>query len=220
MQKRRAPRWLGYLGPAIVIVGAAAAVLMIWYTQHARPHAGAVIDKIAIDPSHTVVLREEAGGPRSFIELHEGDTVKWQALIPHYAGSPGRRAVAWSDIAITVRVERDARAEVFAFERGNAAKIGALRLAPEHEPITTETSGPITLSDHLRSYEIVGGKGWHQVIAIDLRTGLGVWRVDLGPEPITAGGVDKHGIWLQQGQKRRVLDPATGGEHRDIPPVN
>lgn len=220
MQTRRAPRWLGYLGPAILIVGAAAAGAAVWYMEHARPEAGAVIDTIVIDPTHTVVLRAEAGGDRSFIEVHEGDKLKWQALIPHYAGEPGRPAIAWSDVSITVRVERGPSAEVFAFERGKAAKIGGLRLAVEHEPITTQPTGPITLTDHVRSYELVGGAGWNQIIAIDLHTGKGVWKDDLGPEPITAGGIDEHGIWLQQGQNRRVLDPATGSEHRDIRPVN
>jgi hypothetical protein len=138
--------------------------------------------------------------------------VKWQALIPHYAGKPGRPGVAWSDIAITVRVERDARAEVFAFLRSNAVKLGGLRLAEEHEPITTQAQGPITLTVHLRSYEIVGGSGWNQIIAIDLHTGKGVWKVDLGPDPVTAGGVDEHGVWLLQGEKRRLLTPATGME--------
>jgi hypothetical protein len=220
MAPSRAPRWLGYLGPAIVIVGAAVAAIAIWYMQHARPRAGAVVDTFAIDPQHTIVVRAEEGGDRSFLELREGDTVKWQALIPHYAGRPGRPGVAWSDLAVTVRVERDSRAEVFSFLRSNASKLGGLRLAPEHEPITTQAQGPITLTDYARSYEIVGGRDWNQIIAIDLHTGKGAWKVDLGADPITAGGIDEHGIWLQQGEKRRVLDPATGAEHRDIRPLN
>lgn len=220
MQTRRAPRWLGYLGPAIVILGVAVAALAIWYMQHARPRVGEVVDTLAIDPQHSIVVRAEDGGDRSFLELREGDTVKWQALIPHYAGRPGRPGIAWSDIAITVRVERDTRAEVFAFLRSNAVKLGGLRLAQEHEPITTQAQGPITLSDLARSYEIVGGADWNQVIAIDLHTGKGVWKVDLGPGPITGGGVGEHEIWLQQGGIRRGFDPATGAEHRDIRPVN
>lgn len=220
MAQTRAPRWLGYLGPAIVIVGVAVAALAIWYMQHARPHAGAVIDTFAIDPQHSIIVRAEDGGERSFLEVHEGDKVKWQALIPRYAGKPGRPGVAWSDIAITVRVERDARAEVFSFLRSNAAKLGGLRLAPEHEPITTQAQGPITLQDHARSYEIVGGRDWNQIIAIDLHTGKGVWKVDLGPDPITAGGVDEHGVWLQQGEKRRLLNPATGVEQLANRPLN
>jgi hypothetical protein len=218
--QRRAPRWLGYLGPAIVIVGAAVAGLAIWYVQHARPEVGAVIDTLPIDATHSIVVRAESGGDRSFLELREGDAVTWQALIPRYAGAPGRPGIAWSDLAVTVRVERGPRAEVFSFLRSNAYKLGGLRLAPEHEPITTQTQGPITLSDHERSYEIVGGTDWNQIIAVDLHTGTGVWKVDLGPEPIRAGGVDALGVWLEQGQKRRILAPATGVEHRDFRPVN
>ena len=109
---------------------------------------------------------------------------------------------------------------MFAFLRASAVKLGGLRLAPEHEPITTQAQGPITLSDGARSYEIVGGADWNQVIAIDLHTGKGVWKVDLGPGTITDGGVDEHGIWLQQGPSRRRFDPATGAEHRDIRSLN
>ena len=44
--------------------------------------------------------------------------------------------------AVTVRVERDGRAEVFAFAiAATPTKLGAFRLAPEHEPITTAAAG-------------------------------------------------------------------------------
>src|SRR3954468_19271793 len=111
-------RWLGFLGPIIVTVGAAVAVLAAWYVLKARPKAGDVIDTFTIDPKRSIVVRGEQGGKRSFIELHEDGELKWQALIPTYAGAPGRPAVAWGDKAITVRVDREGgRAEVFAFAR-------------------------------------------------------------------------------------------------------
>src|SRR5580765_63769 len=130
-------RRLGWLGPGIVIFGAAVAALGIWYFLHARPKAGELIDAIPLDGGDTLIVRAEANaGERSFVELHHGDDLVWQALIPHYAGARGRPGVAWSPIAITVRVERGGRAEVFGLMRHNAAKIGGdLRLAPEHEPI-------------------------------------------------------------------------------------
>src|SRR5689334_17258004 len=99
--------------------------------QSVRPVAGEVIDTIQMDARRSLVLRKETKSDRSFIELRDGDTVKWQALIPHYAGSKGRPAVAWSEKAVTVRVERDRRAEVFAFALQNAQKLGAYRLAVE-----------------------------------------------------------------------------------------
>ena len=210
----RAPRrsHLGWLGPVIVIVGVAVAGVAIWYMRAARPVPGDVIDTIAIDPHRTIVVREEASSEHSFIELREGETVKWQALIPHYAGAKARPAIAWSDRAVTVRVERNGRAEVFAFSLGTAQKLGAFRLAPEHEPIEMEPTGPITFTDHVRSYEIVGATTWHQLIAIDLTKGAGAWKVDLGAAPIEASGVARGLVWISQGGARRWFDAATGRE--------
>lgn len=216
MAKRR----LGLLGPIIVIVGAIAAGVATWYMVSVRPKAGEVIDRIAIDNGAEIVIRREQGGPRSFIELHEKGALKWQALIPPYAGAPGRPAIAWNDRAITVRVDRDSgRAEVFAFTRSTSSKLGALRLAQAHEPIRIHPEGPITLTDHVRSYEIVGGADWHELIAIDLKTGEGVWRTPLGQAPITAGGVEAGKIWLEQQGKKRWIDAATGREEAVTQPA-
>ena len=206
-------RRLGLLGPIIVLVGAIAAGLGTWYMVAARPEPGDVIDTIALDPNAKLVIRGERGGKRSFVELHEGGKLKWQALIPPYAGEPGRPAVAWSDSAVTVRVDRDSgRAEVFAFSRSTASKLGALRLAQAHEPIRIHRDGPITFTDHQRSYELVGGADWHEMIAIDLTSGEGVWRAVLGKTPIRAGGVEAGKVWIEQGEMRRSFDAATGRE--------
>lgn len=199
-----------YLGPILFFIGAAVAGLAAWYVLYARPTPGAVIDTIHVDKGVDLVVRAEDGGDRSFLELHVGGELKWQALIPHYAGSKGRPAVAWCPSAVTVRVARDGHAEVFAFATVDARKIGGYKLAPEHEPITTQPEGPITLTDGARAYELVGGTDWHQIVGIDLATGKGIWKRDLGASPITDGGVDGSGIWLVQDGKRRLLDPATG----------
>jgi len=201
-----------YLGPIILVVGVAAAILGILYFRHAQPRPGAVIDTIPVDKDVELVVRGEDGGPRSFLELHMNGEVKWQALIPHYAGAKGRPALAWSPTEVTVRVERDGHAEVFAFAMRDAQKIGGYKIAPEHDPITTQAEGPITLTDHVRAYELVGGADWHQIAAIDLATGKGVWKRDLGAPTITDGGVDGSGVWLVQGGKRRLLDAATGAD--------
>jgi hypothetical protein len=206
-------RRLGLLGPILVLVGAAVAAVGTWYVISARPQAGDVIDTFAIGEGAKIVVRGEQGGPRSFIELHEQGALKWQALIPRYAGAPGRPAVAWSDTAITVRVDRDGgRAEVFAFSRATAAKLGALRLAQTHEPIRIHAEGPITLTDHVRSYELVGGADWHELIAIDLATGEGVWKAELGKLPITAASIDGTTVWVEQAGNRRRFDATTGRE--------
>lgn len=212
---------LGLLGPIIVVVGAIVAGVATWYMVHARPKAGDVIDSFAIDDHTKLVVRGEQGGDRSFLELTENGELKWQALIPHYAGAPGRPAVAWSEQAITVRVDRGSgRAEVFAFTRSNASKLGALRLAQAKEPIRTQTQGPITLTDHVRSYELVGGTAGWMLIAIDLANGHGVWEADLGKTPIANGGVAGPKIWLEQAGTRRFFDAATGREDSVTHSVN
>lgn len=220
---RAAPRAkvrLGWLGPAIVGLGAAVAGLGIWFMQSVRPIAGEVIDTVQMDANRSLVLRKELKSDRSFIELHDGPDVKWQALIPHYAGSKGRPAVAWSDRSVTVRVERDGRAEVFAFALNSSAKLGAYRIAVEHEPITTQPQGPITLTDHDRAYELVGGVDWHQVVAVDILKGGGVWKAELGREPVTGAGVERGQVWVEQTAKRRSFDAVTGREINQNKPLN
>ena len=201
-----------YLGIIVVATGAAIAAAMIWFMLHVRPTPGAVLDRITVAPNTEIVIRAEQGSDRNFIELHEHGKLKWQALIPHYAGSPGRPAVAYGPTAVTVRVARDGHAEVFAFSTQSAEKIGGYRIAAEHEPITTHPDGPITLTDHVRAYELAGGSDWHQIAAIDLATGKGQWKRELGPQTITDGGVDAGGVWLVQGGKRRLLDAVTGAD--------
>src|SRR5262249_20584705 len=118
--------------------------------------------------------------------------------------------------AITVRIERGGRAEVFALTRGEAARLPGYRLAVEHEPITTQPTGPLTLSDHVRSYELVGGSDWHQLIAVDLSDGVGVWKTDLGPAPVTGGGLEDGAVWIDQGERHRMFSVLTGREETSV----
>ena len=203
---------LGWLGPAIVIVGACVAAVGVWYFVHARPVAGEVIDEVAIDARARFVIRNEAGGERTFLELWNGDELSWQALVPPYVGTHARRAIAWSPTAVTVRVDRGGRAEVFALAMRDAAKLGGFRLAPEHEPNRVESSGPITLTDHARSYEFVGGPGWHQVVAVELATGHPLWKVDLGATPIATATISAPLLWIYQGDRKRALDLERGSD--------
>jgi len=201
---------LGWLGPIIVAVGAAIAAVGVWFVVTSKPKAGAVIETMKVDDHTTIAIRAEDGGNRNFVELRDGDEVRWQALIPTYAGRPGATGVAWSPGVMSVRVSREGRAEVFALAMHDAAKVGGLRLATEHEPIETQPDGPVTLT---RSYEVVGGSNWHQLIAISLQTGHGLWKVDLGPVPITDGAVEGGIVWLQQGARKRRFVVFTGAEN-------
>lgn len=206
-------RWLG---PTILAVGLAGGGAGVWYMIHARPHAGAVIDTFQVDPDSQLVVRAEDGGDRSFLELdHKGETV-WQALIPHYIGEKGRPAIAWNDVAVTVRVARGGKAEVFALGMHDAAKLGGFRLAPQYEPITTQPRGPITVTDHIRSYEIVGGDKWHQLIAVELRTGKALWKADLGHWEVQDAGVQAPYVWVIQAGQKRYYNVLNGNEDRSL----
>lgn len=201
---------LGWLGPAIVLVGAAVAAVGAWYIVHAKPAAGAVIDTIAIDDRHALVVRAEAGGERAFVELREGDTVKWQALVPHYGGRAGAPGIAWSPTAVSVRVVRDGHAELFALAMHDASKLGGMRLAPQHGPIAEDPTSPVTLTDHVRSYEVVSGHDWHQLVAIDLASGRALWSRELGSAPVRAGGVTQDQVWIDQGAGPQFFRGLTG----------
>jgi hypothetical protein len=144
------------------------------------------------------------------VELRDGDVVTWQALVPHYAGHPGAPGIAWSATAVSVRVVRDGYAELFALAMHNASKLGGMRLAPEHGPITDDPASPVTLTDHVRSYEIVSGPNWHQLVAIDLGSGRALWSRELGAAPVRAGGVTQDLVWLDQGAGREFFRVLTG----------
>jgi hypothetical protein len=203
-------RRLGWLGPAIIIVGAAVAVVGAWYMHHAQPRAGAIVDTVQVASDAEVVIRDEDGGPHSFLELHRDGKVVWEAFIPKYAGRPGAPGIAYSPNAVSVRVSRDGHAEVFALSTHDASKLGGFTLAVEHEPIETQPTGPVTLTDNARSYELVGGRDWHQLIAVDLTSGKGIWKADLGPPPITGGHVDAHAVTIEQGTATKSFDRLTG----------
>lgn len=207
-------RWLGWLGPGIVGIGAAVGALGVWYMVHARPTAGAEIDRVAIDGRRALVVRAEAGGDRAFVELRDGGQVRWQALVPPYGGRPGAPGIAWSPTAVSVRVVRDGHAELFALAMRDASKLGGMRLAPDHGPIAAGTGGPVTLTDHVRSYEVVSGAGWHQLVAIDLASGRALWAHELGPAPVRAGGVTGGQVWIEQATGRRSFVPDTGEERK------
>jgi hypothetical protein len=204
---------LGWLGPAIVGLGVIVAAVGVWWMVTGRPKPGAVIDRIAVGDGRALVVRAEAeGGERNFVELVDGERLVWQALVPPYAGRPGVPGIAWGQNTVTVRVLRDGRAEIFALAMANAAKLGGFKLAPGQGPAIKQTAEPVTLTDHIRSYELVAGAGWRHLVAIDLASGEGLWKQDLGGAAIEAAGIDDHGIWVQQNGTRRTFDARDGSE--------
>ena len=207
---------LGWLGPLIVIVGTAIAGAGLWIMLKNKPTAGAVIDEIHLDARVTVKIRAEASSDRSFIELYVDGELKWQALVPPYAGRPGVPGIAWSDNALSVRVIRDNRAEVFALAMHDASKLGGIHLSPDKGPVLRNPPGPITLGDHVRSYELVSGDGWNQLVAIGLDLGRILWRRDLGSGPIEGGGIENGFVWIQQHGEKRWFNVFSGKEDRSV----
>lgn len=210
---------LGWLGPTIVGIGVAVGAWGAWYMVHARPVAGAEIDRIWIDDRHALVVRAEAGGDRAFVELRDDETVVWQALVPRYGGRPGAPGIAWCPTAVSVRVIRDGHAELFALAMHDASKLGGMRLAPDRGPIAAPADGPVTLTDHVRSYEIVSGPDWHQLVAIDLASGHALWARELGPAPVRAGGVAGGQVWIDQGAGPHAFAALTGRDGEGSGPV-
>jgi outer membrane protein assembly factor BamB len=212
-----ARRRLGWLGPVIVAVGVVVALFLGSRVITGKPQAGAVIDTIVVNERTTLVVRAEAdGGERNFVERHEAtngeDKLIWQAVTPPYAGRPGAPGIAFNDKTVTVRVIRGGRAEVFALAAHDAGKLGGFKLAPGKGPVVKQTSGPVTLSDHVRSFELVEGTGWHQVVAVDLDSGDGVWKQDLAGDAIEAAGIDQDRVWIQQHGTRRLFRARDGVE--------
>lgn len=203
---------LGWLGLAIVLLGAAIAGLMTWFMVSSKPTAGAVVDTLAIDRAQSIVVRAQDGGDNNFIELREGSKVIWQSFIPRYAGRAGAPGIAWNDTAISVRVLRSDRAEVFAIARANGSKLGGFKLAPGKSAAIMQTSGPVTLTDHVRSFEIVSGVGWGQLVAFDLSTGEARWKQDLDGTLIEAGGVEGEFVWIRQAGRTRRFRAVDGSE--------
>ncbi len=206
-------RRLGWIGIAIVALGVVVAAVGVWAIIHGRPKVGAVIDTINVDDHEKLVIHREAdGGERYFVDNVIDGRLMWQAMIPPYGGRPGVPGIAWSQHTVSVRVIRDHRAEIFALSRDNSAKLGGFKLAPGRGPVVKQTVGPVTISDHVKSYELVEGKGWHQLVAFDLATGKGVWLQDLPSDPITDAGLRDGMIWIEQGGVRRSFDVTDGSE--------
>jgi len=157
-------------------------------------------------------VRHEAGGERSFIELVRDGKLAWRALIPPYAGRPGAPGVAWNADVLTVRVMRDQRAELFAVSIRDAAKIGDIKLAPDHGPARKTEHGPVTLTDRVRSYELVEGAAWHQLVVLDLATGHALWKQELGDQKIDDAGVEGSTVWVRQGAITRRFGTRDGVE--------
>jgi hypothetical protein len=193
---RRKPR-LGWLGPALLAVGIAAGSVGAYVLATSRPTPGAVVDVIAIDAEFAILIRgEHGGGTRNFLQLvHVRRGTEWTAMIPRYAGAPGRPAVGWAANAISVRIERAGGPELWSFSTIDASKLGQPSLTeyalgtPVHgaSKVTTATDGT-------RSFEVIDGAEGTRLVAFDLSRGAHLWTRDLDRRPIQAIEVHAGGM--------------------------
>jgi hypothetical protein len=217
-------RRLGWLGPLIVLVGAAAAAFGIWWMSQARSQADKFVDAFALDGETALVVRSERSSARSFLELRHFDgAIAWQAMVPPYAGRVGAPGLAASRDAASVRVVRNNAAEVFGMAMRNAAKLGGFKIASDRpaDALGHTLPAAVTLTDLRYSFELVGQEAsasaaspgvqpWAAIAAVDLATGKKKWDVDLGAAPITAAGITDRAVWVQQGGQLRGFATADG----------
>jgi hypothetical protein len=205
---------LGWLGPAIVLVGLAVGAVGVWWMMKSRPKPGPEIDRIAIDQAWTVIVRREANSDRAMVELVRPDgTVDWQALVPRYAGRPGAPGLAAAKNAISVRVVRT-RPELWVLSTRKATKLGAIGL-DEYAPggwNPAGTSAVVSVGDGVRSYEVVDGTRGSAVVAVDLERGAVLWHREV-PGPVrTVTATPEGKVAVAAADRTYLLDRLTGRE--------
>ncbi|HEY4179837.1 MAG TPA: PQQ-binding-like beta-propeller repeat protein [Kofleriaceae bacterium] len=203
---------LGWLGPAIVIAGLAIGAVGIWIVIKNKPHVGAVIERIDIGKGQELAIRKEDGGDRNFLEMYEKGQLKWESMIPTYAGDATHRAITWGEIAIATRVIRGGKAEIFALSRADGTKLGGVNLGVDHGAIKPGFAGQFSVTDGKRCYEIVAGDTWNQVMTIDMQTGKALWKRDFPAPAATSVRVEGGNLVIEHAGKSRWFNVFTGKE--------
>ncbi len=202
---------LGLLGPLLVVVGLLAGTFGIWFMLHVRPVAGRFIDGFALDDDSYIAIREQAGTDRNFIEVTRQNKQLWQAMIPHYAGRVGAPAIGVSSAAITVRIARRGRSEVFGLSLTDARKMGALLLGKDRKPTATSHCGEIiTLTDDGMAFELLSTEDDNAIAAVFVSTGGAGWQAPLGKALVTDAGVALGVVWVKQGTTITAFHAADG----------
>jgi hypothetical protein len=202
---------LGWLGPLLVIIGLAGGAFGIWWMQQVRPVAGKVIDAIALGDDAYVVIRDQQGSSRNFLEMIVAGNVKWQTMIPPYAGRLGSPAIGVGPDTLSVRLVRNGHSEVFGLSISNASKVGSFKIAADRPASPTGHCGKvITLTNGSLSFEVVEGDGWNDIAAVDVTTGVPIWSAKLGAATILDGGFVDDVVWLWNGTATLAFALADG----------
>lgn len=222
----RSPRRrLGWLGPALAFIGIAAGSLGIYVMATSRPKPGPMLDVVAVGERGALVVRSEAHG-RNFVELYEqGAGLRWQALVPPYAGTPTAPGIEPTVRLVNIRVTRAGRPEVFSLALADSIKVGGLNLgadwAPAEHGYALPTGAFVTSAS--RSFYAVGDASHGAVYELSRTDGRAQWRYDVGGglRQIWAIGEDRVGVETTAGEVR-VLDATTGvlvpGATAPLPP--
>ena len=204
------PRF-GLLGPILVVVGLLAGGFGIWFMLHVRPVPGDFIDGFALDDNSYIAIRAQPGTDRNFVEVTRQNKQLWQAMIPHYAGRVGAPAIGVSPTAMTVRIARRGRSEVFGLSLTDARKMGALLLGKDRKPTATSHCGEIiTLTADGRAFELLSTQDDNAIASVDVSTGAAGWQAGLGKAPITDAGVANGIVWVNQGTTSTAFHAADG----------
>lgn len=195
----------------LVIVGLLGGGFGIWYTVHVRPVPGRFIDGFALDDESYIAIREQPGTDRNFIEVTRQNQQLWQAMIPHYAGRVGAPAIGVSPTAMTVRIARRGRSEVFGLSLTDARKMGALLLGKDRKPTASSHCGEIiTLTADGHAFELLSTEQDNAIASVDVSTGAAGWQAPLGKSPITDAGVTNGVVWIIQGATITAFRAADG----------
>lgn len=201
----------GLLGPLLVIVGLLAGAFGIWFMLRVRPVPGRFIDGFALDDDSYIAIREQPGTDRNFIEVTRQNKQLWQAMIPHYAGRVGAPAIGVSPTAMTVRIARRGRSEVFGLSLTDARKMGALLLGKDRKPTASSHCGEIiTLTANGLAFELLSTEDDNSIASVFVSTGAAGWQAPLGKAPITDAGVANGVVWIKQGAAVTAFHAADG----------
>ncbi len=201
-----------WLAPTLLAIGLAVGGLGVWVMVSSRVHAGAYFEVLATDGPYAVALRHHDDSPRAFLELIEiGHGVRWQAMVPPYAGTPTAPGLAASPTAITVRIRRDGRDELWAMSTRDAEKLGQPGLVPGAPAPGVQPPAVVTVADSVQSFEFAGAVDHEtSVVGIELAVGAPKWRIELGKVSVRGAWLDAKTLWIDTGAAPLGIDRATG----------